>query len=60
MGADYEPGHAPAVEDIQHGRSFILNAHRNIFLVSNEDIQQALSLCMRQYDGVIRQTSYYS
>jgi len=60
VASDYQPAHSPAVAIIKEGKSLIISAHRNIFLVSNEDIQQALSLCMRYYDGVIRQTSYYS
>jgi hypothetical protein len=60
VGSDYEEGHAPAFEVLSGTKSKIVTAHRNIFITSNEDLRQAFAFCMRHYDGVIRQTAYWS
>ena len=60
VASNYEDGHAPAFEVIPDSKSKIVTAHRNMFITSNEDLRQAFAFCMRHYDGVIRQTAFWS
>jgi hypothetical protein len=57
---EYTEGHAPAYETLSNTKACVVTTNRNIFITSNEDFTQSFARCMRYYDGVVRQTAYFS